>query len=453
MPTIHNEALRPLVRSSYTREDLARIADFLDARGTLRLVRKPNGLYPAVPSGAPSAARYACVWIRDTVMVVNHLREAGEHAAAAATMRTLRAYFERHLARFDDIVAGRTDPADAMQRPHVRFDGDTLDELPETWSHAQNDALGYALWMTMRLAREGAYPLAPADVAVASRFPAYFAAIEYWRDADNGHWEEARKVESSSIGAVAAGIAEMARLLREDPAARAAFARAPHPVTLEQLSALEANGRAALDAFLPDESPPLRGADAALLFLVYPLEVVTRAQADAILGNVLSHLMGEHGIKRYRGDSYWCAGYKDLFGVEQRTVDFSADMAARDRLLVPGTEAEWTLFDPVVSVIHGKRYLEARQPADLAAQIRHFNRALGQITADDFTVDGAPRGGLCPEAYYVADPAAGLAPSTRVPNDHVPLAWTQANLTIALGYLARSVEASPAARSDGGAPL
>ena len=52
--------------------------------------------------------------------------------------------------------------------------------------------------------------------------------------------------------------------------------------------------------------------------------------------------------------------------MEQRTVDFSADMAARDRLLVPGTEAEWTLFDPVVSVIHGKRYLEARQPADLA---------------------------------------------------------------------------------------
>jgi hypothetical protein len=438
MIAIHNEALRPLVRSSYSRADLARIRDFLQSRGTLHLTRKPNGLYPAVPAGAPSAARYGAVWIRDTVMVCNHLREAGDRAAAAATMRTLGAYFERHLARFDDIIAGRADPADPMQRPHVRFDGDTLDELPETWSHAQNDALGYALWMTLRLVREGASKLTADGIAVTSRFPAYFAAIEYWRDADSGHWEEARKVESSSIGAVVAGLLEMANLLREDGKARAAFARAPHPVTVEQLAALAAKGRAVLDAFLPDESPPVRGADAALLFLVYPLEVVTREQADAILGKVLSHLEGDHGIERYRGDSYWCAGYKRLLGVEQRTVDFSADVSARDRLLVPGTEAEWTLFDPVVSVIHGKRYLEARRPADVAAQIRSFNRALGQITADDFTVDGVPRAGLCPEAYYVADPATGV----RVPNDHVPLAWTQANLAVALGYLERSLEPS-----------
>src|ERR1700734_2452618 len=104
MPTIHNESLRPLVREEYTRADVARVAAFLDERGTLRLARKPNGLYPAVPRGAPSAARYAHVWLRDTVMIVNHLREAGRRADAAATMRTLRAYFERHLARFDRII-------------------------------------------------------------------------------------------------------------------------------------------------------------------------------------------------------------------------------------------------------------------------------------------------------------------------------------------------------------
>jgi hypothetical protein len=350
-------------------------------------------------------------------------------------MRTLRAYFARHLGRFDRILDGSADPADPMVRPHVRFDGDTLDELPETWSHAQNDALGYFLWMTSRLAREGALPLDATLVEVASRFPAYFSAIAYWRDADSGHWEEARKVESSSLGPVVAGLAEMAALLREDGAARAAFARAPRPVTVEQLDGLAAEGRAQLDAFLPDESPPLRSADAALLFLVYPLEIVPRAQADAILGNVLGSLQGEHGIRRYRGDSYWCAGYKDLFGVEQRTADFSADLAARDRLLVPGTEAEWTIFDPVVSVIHARRYLAERRPEDLASQIHHLNRALGQITADDFAVDGVPRGGQCPEAYYMASPADG----ERVPNDHVPLAWTQANLAVALAYLGRSL--------------
>ena len=72
---------------------------------------------------------------------------------------------------------------------------------------------------------------------------------------------------------------------------------------------------------------------------------------------------------------------------------------------------------------------------DLAAQTLHLNRALGQITAEGFTVDGVPLGGQCPEAYYVEDPARG----ERVPNDHVPLAWTQANLAVAIDYLRRSL--------------
>jgi phosphorylase kinase alpha/beta subunit len=228
----------------------------------------------------------------------------------------------------------------------------------------------------------------------------------------------------------------MAALLRGDGALRAAFASAPRAVTVEQLDALAARGRRVLDAFLPAESPPGRGADAALLFLIYPLEVVNRAQADAILDLVLGELEGEHGIKRYRGDSYWCAGYKELLGLTARTADFSNDIAARDALLVPGTEAEWCIFDPIVSVIHGIRYREGRRPEDLAAQIEHFNRALGQITADDFAIEGVPRGGLCPEAYYVAHAHGGV----RIPNDHVPLAWTQANLATALAWMERSVE-------------
>src|SRR5262245_30795933 len=114
MEPVHNASLRPLVRERYTPAELARVAALLEARGTLRLTRKDNGLYPAVPAGAPSASRYAAVWLRDTVMVVNHLREAGQGDAAAATVRTLLAYFERHLARFDRIVDGRADPADSM---------------------------------------------------------------------------------------------------------------------------------------------------------------------------------------------------------------------------------------------------------------------------------------------------------------------------------------------------
>lgn len=432
---IHNEALHRLLRPAYTPAELARIRGFLASRGTLRLVRKENGLYPAVPPGAPSAAHYGAVWVRDTIMVVSHLRDTGQHAGADATMRTLRAYFQRHLARFDRIVEGRADPSDPMVRPHIRFDGDTLDELPVSWSHAQNDALGYSLWASF----PPGLPVACDEgfVAVTCRFPAYFEAIAYERDADSGHWEEERKVESSSIGAVVAGLSRMEAFLRSNPDARAAFARPQYPVTVERLQGLIERGRAALDAMLPDESPPGRGADAALLFLIHPLRVVTRAQADAILANVLGHLERDHGILRYAGDSYWCGGYKELLSLEARTADVSFGQAERDKLLVPGTEAEWTIFDPVVSMIHGERYLASRRPEDLAAQVRHLNRSLAQVTADDFTVDGVPCGGLCPEAYYVPDPATGV----RAPNDHVPLAWTQANLTSALAAMERSVTA------------
>jgi hypothetical protein len=119
LPSIHNAALRPLVRPEYRPADLARVRAFLDTRGTLEIRPKPNGLYSAVAVGAPSAARYAHVWVRDTVMIVSHLRELGRRGDAAHTMGALRAYFARHLARFDRILEGRADPADPMARPRT----------------------------------------------------------------------------------------------------------------------------------------------------------------------------------------------------------------------------------------------------------------------------------------------------------------------------------------------
>jgi hypothetical protein len=48
-------------------------------------------------------------------------------------------------------------------------------------------------------------------------------------------------------------------------------------------------------------------------------------------------------------------------------------------------------------------------------QVEHFNRSLSQVTAD----------WRCPELYY-------LRRGEYVPNPHVPLQWTQANLLVAL---------------------
>lgn len=49
-------------------------------------------------------------------------------------------FLHTQRAKIDAIIDGRADPGDAMLRPHVRFDGERLAELPERWAHAQNEA-------------------------------------------------------------------------------------------------------------------------------------------------------------------------------------------------------------------------------------------------------------------------------------------------------------------------
>ncbi len=164
-----------------------------------------------------------------------------------------------------------------MNRPHIRFNGETLEENSEKWSHAQNDALGYFLWFYCRLALAGHINPQPEDWEILGLFPLYFQAIRYWQDEDSGHWEEARKIEASSIGAVVAGLREMRALM----AARSLpmFSCAGGTVTLALLDDLSGQGRTALTQILPAECvqpdpAKRRRYDAALLFLIYPLQVV-----------------------------------------------------------------------------------------------------------------------------------------------------------------------------------
>jgi hypothetical protein len=62
---------------------------------------------------------------------------------AVQNLRTLMKYFIKHRKRLLDIIEGVADPNIPMNRPHIRFDGRSLEEVKEKWAHAQNDALGY----------------------------------------------------------------------------------------------------------------------------------------------------------------------------------------------------------------------------------------------------------------------------------------------------------------------
>ena len=416
--------LRHLIAGKYTAESLGKIKEVLTSYASHRIVPVANGLFAASSSQAGhSVTGYQNVWIRDNVMVANSFRLRGDLQTAVACAQGLTRFFETQLPRFREIIKdpNRVLKEDPNRRPHIRFTAQTLAEVPGMWPHAQNDALGHALWFRLVLANTGALPLSSSDAEVYSVFPVYFGAIEYWRDRDSGAWEEGRKINNSSVGAVVAGLEELLSYQNSAaPAAKKVFKQSGK----EKLQRLIAKGRERLQKTLPFESPPERLVDSALLLLIHPLEVVREsATQDAILNLVQARLKGEVGIKRYAGDSYFCQDYDEWFPPEEMSSDFSERLDFRDAHLQPNCEAQWCLFDPLLSIIYGQRYLADRSDLEsFRKQVHYFNRSLAQVTAT----------GQCPELYFLKN-------GRYIVNAHTPLAWTQANQALALRLMEQSV--------------
>ncbi|MEP6495843.1 MAG: glycoside hydrolase family 15 protein [bacterium] len=429
------ESLRELLQESYAPDTLAAVVHRLREERTLAITPLASGLFSAaVTTDYSAGTNYHAVWVRDNVHVAWAHHVNGQTPTAVAAVKELAKVFAAQAARFDAIIA---DPSvkdtDVMLRPHVRFNGDDGSLLPQQWSHAQNDALGAFLWIYAGLAVARAIPDVEWDIETIGRFVNYLGAIRYWEDEDSGHWEEARKVSASSIGVVVAGL----RSLRDWAATAGERLRAAAGFG-DSLNTLIANGEAALLRILPAEcvQPDLRKArqyDAALLFLIYPFNAVNDAMADAIVQRTREHLTGPIGIRRYPGDSFYCTDYERKMAAlgDDPTRDYSDDIASRNALLGPGDhEAEWCLFDPIISIWHARRYLQSGRAADLAGQTEHLNRALRQIT------DANPprcQAYQCAELYYQEGGRTQTSKS-------VPLLWSQANVWTALEYMRMSID-------------
>jgi phosphorylase kinase alpha/beta subunit len=325
-------------------------------------------------------------------------------------------YFDTHAARFDAIISGSADKEDPMQRPHVRINGDTLEEMREFWPHAQNDAHGLFLWLTGSMVNEGMLELDPTLLRVVSRTIQYLATIRFYEDADSGCWEEGRAVRASSIGTVCAGLFAWHDALHDYDHTRSHMA-----------FELYQQGMATLNKILPFEvrvEEGVREYDAALLFLVTPLGLLVGVQTHNIMERVRTHLMGERGIKRYEGDAFWGPDY-DRLSAALRTSDASEDATFRVQYAVAGKEAQWTIFDPLLAVYFAHRGREKEEYAeDMKQSAVHLNRTLAALVR---TGDGTL---LLPELYYHKN-------DTLSHNTIVPLYWAQANLLWALTSLAR----------------
>ena len=404
----------PELKAEGLHKQVAALRERLAAAKTLEVRPNEHGIYAASASqGEDAASGYQNAWLRDNAMVAYSRLACGDAESAIRTARGLTTFLITQVEKMERIIAKPKRKEEVNERPHIRFNAKTLQENDESWAHAQNDALGEAVWLRFLLANEAGFALDAEERELYAMFPAYFDAIQYWKDPDSGAWEEARKVNSSSIGAVMAGLREMDRYLRDGNEIEG--------VKKSGLAELLKRGQRVLEVQLPFEAPPERKTDAALLFLVYPLRVVTDERMKRfIVSLVRARLMGEMGIRRYLGDSYFCQDYEEWFPPDERSMDFAQRLAVRDEYLQPGCEAQWCLFDPVLSVIYGEEYQQTGSTEALQRQLEHLNRSIGQLDE-----------GRCPEMYF-------LKRGKWTANEHTPLAWTQANLATAVECLGRS---------------
>ena len=434
---IRNEALLERCRNNYTAAQIRDLRQFLTAKGTFDFPAFKNGIFPAAGFDRRKFAStgYQNAWVRDNFYIAWGHYVIGKPDVAVKNALSLAAFFKGQRPRFLAIINGKIDPHVAMNRPHIRFNGRTRKELRSQWSHAQNDALGYFVWFYSRLILDRHLPLNSDNIELLTLFTRYFEAIRFWRDEDNGHWEEKRKKEASSIGVVVAALKMFRRVLARvrEEGSDGLLKLAP-PRMIKSIDKLIAHGLRALHRILPAEcvdSTNARRYDAALLFLIWPMEIVEGKMADRILRDVSNRLEGDYGIRRYLGDSYWAANYKERLAADNRHIAETSDTAVRDAFFQDAAEAQWCIFDPIVSVIYGNRYAQTGRRADLQKQIRHLNRSLGQLTG--------PRDAAgpfrCPELYC-------LQKGLFLPNDHTPLLWTQANLMMALKVMEDSVTPS-----------
>jgi len=453
MTNYNENSLQDMLKENYLPQDIQNIRAFLIEQRTFDFPSFDNGLFPAAIAADAKNTGYKYVWVRDNIYVAYSKYVLGQTEVAIKNIHALMSYFKKYKFRFEKTIDAQIKTHTVMERPNIRFDGYDFTEVDEQWEHAQNDALGYFLWLYCKLCKEVksdiGIKLQADDVEILALFPLYFQSISYWEDEDSGHWEEGRKIEASSIGVVVAGLKALRSLFLESYFLTGHCQYKNKVVNLDVLDDLIERGVSALNEILPSEciqpSPNYRRYDGALLFLIYPLNIVRGEMAEQILSDITTYLQGEYGIRRYLNDSFWCRDFQDLPKKIQTSIytDRQNWLEENGKGVVLGEEAQWCIFDPILSVIFGHKFQSSeRKDDDLKKQTQYLNRSLNQITGKGFRIIKRDMSETeefvaieelkCPELYYIQR-------NNYIPNVSTPLLWTQANLSIALEMMEKSL--------------
>ncbi|MFC1733915.1 glycoside hydrolase family 15 protein [candidate division KSB1 bacterium] len=230
-------------------------------------MRHPNGLFSA--SRISVSTGYDKSWIRDNIYEAMGL-EAIDPDMAVRTYHALLDIFLKHEFKIDHAIKQK--PIHAYQYIHARYHPLKLTEFWEEWGNKQNDAIGAFLFKIGDLMDKGLKIVRDSnDARIVHKLVLYLKSIEYWKDADNGIWEENEEVHASSVGACVAGLIKISK-----------YVDVPDELIMK--------GKEVLNNLLPRESET-KEVDLALLSLIWPYNIVTKEQREQILANVEMKLL------------------------------------------------------------------------------------------------------------------------------------------------------------------
>lgn len=251
----------------------------------LKSLKTKSGLFLASKKGISTG--YDKSWLRDNFYETIAFEVIGDWETVEKTYRAILNIFLKYEEKIDWAIKEK--PKETYKRIHARFHPETFDEFWEEWGNKQNDAIGCILFRLgeLEINQKRSILKTPEHIRIVNKLVRYLEAIEYWKDADSGVWEEWEELHASSVGACFAGLASISKLPNIEV-----------PVWLIK------KGQDTLNNLLPRESEK-KFVDLALLSLIWPYDVVSEEQRNQILENIEYHLKRDRGVIRYKGDHYY----------------------------------------------------------------------------------------------------------------------------------------------------
>ena len=239
-----------------------------------------NNLFGASPNHCTG---YDRIWIRDNL----YMSIAFDAIKDKITVNDIYKSLLNILLKYENKIdyAIKEKPKEDYKFIHPIYTTD-LEEIKEEWGWKQNDAIGGLLYFIGYLQKQNYNIIQNEnDKRIVDKLIQYLNAIQYWKDEDNGMWEENKEIHSSSVGACVAGL----KMIKN-------FTNVPEELIKK--------GEETLIKQLPRESTT-KNTDLSLLSLIYPYNIITPDMSLLILENIENNLVRKKGVIRYVGDNYY----------------------------------------------------------------------------------------------------------------------------------------------------